>query len=36
MNVEKELAALQRMTVDGLRAKFAEVFGEPTRSRHKE
>jgi hypothetical protein len=36
MNVEKELAALRKMTVDGLRAKFAEVFGEPTRSRHKE
>ena len=28
MNVEKELAALQKMTVDGLRTKFAEVFGE--------
>lgn len=36
MNVEKELASLQKLTVDGLRAKFAEVFGEPTRSRHKE
>jgi hypothetical protein len=36
MNVEKELAALRRQTVDGLRTKFAEVFGEPTRSRHKE
>lgn len=36
MNVEKELAALQKLTVDGLRTKFADVFGEPTRSRHKE
>lgn len=36
MNVEKELAALQKQTVDDLRAKFADVFGEPTRSRHKE
>jgi hypothetical protein len=36
MNVEKELAALERMTVDQLRKKFAEVFSEPTHSRHKQ
>lgn len=36
MNVEKELAALERMTVDQLRKTFAEVFDEPTRSRHKQ
>jgi hypothetical protein len=36
MNVEKELAALQKMTVDSLRAKYAEVFGEPSGSRHKD
>jgi len=36
LNVEKELAALERMTVDQLRKKFAEAFGEPTRSRHKQ
>jgi len=36
LNVETELAELERMTVDGLRKKFAEVFGEPTRSRHKQ
>ena len=36
LNVEKELAALQKMTVDGLRAKYAEVFGEPSGSRHKD
>ncbi len=35
LNVEKELAALERMTVNQLRAKFAEVFGEATNSRHK-
>ena len=36
MNVEKELAALRKLTVDGLRTKYSEVFQEPTRSRHKE
>ena len=28
----REIAALQRMTPKGLRTKYAEVFGEPTRS----
>jgi len=36
LNVEKELAGLQKMTVDGLRTKYSEVFGEPSGSRHKE
>ena len=36
LNVAKELAAMERMTIDQLRARYAEVFGEPTRSRHKE
>ena len=36
MNVEKEVAAMERMTVDQLRSKYAEVFQEPTRSRHKQ
>lgn len=36
LNVEKELAALERMTVNQLRVKFGEVFSEPTRSRHKQ
>jgi hypothetical protein len=36
LNVTKEVAAMQRMTVDQLRAKYAEVFREETRSRHKE
>ena len=36
LNMAKEVAALERMTVDQLRANYAEAFGEPTRSRHKE
>jgi hypothetical protein len=36
LNVEKELAQLQRMTVSELREKFVEVFGEECRSRHKQ
>ena len=36
LNVEKELAALRRMSVGQLRQRYAEVFGEPTRSRHKQ
>jgi hypothetical protein len=36
MNIVKEVAAMERMTVDQLRAKFAEVFGEHTNGRHKE
>jgi len=35
LNVEKELAALRRMSVGQLRLRYAEVFGEATRSRHK-
>jgi hypothetical protein len=35
MNVDKEVAALQRMTVGELWAKFADVFGEPTRTGNK-
>jgi hypothetical protein len=36
MNVGKEVAALRRMTVNELRAKYTDVFGEPTNARHKE
>jgi hypothetical protein len=36
LNVEKELAALQQMTVNQLREKYLEIFGEPTNSRHKQ
>lgn len=35
LNVAKEVAALERMTVNELRERYAEVFGEPTRVRHK-
>ena len=36
LNVAKEVAAMERMTVDQLRRKYAEVFGERTNGRHKE
>ena len=36
MNIGKEVTAMRRMTVAELRGKYAEVFGEETRSRHKE
>lgn len=36
MNVGKEVAALRRMTVNELRAKYVDVFGEETNARHKE
>ena len=36
LNVDKEVAALARMTVDQLRARYAQEFGEPTNGRHKE
>lgn len=36
LNVGKELAALKRMTPAELRDKYAEVFGEASRSGHKE
>jgi Protein of unknown function (DUF2924) len=36
LNVAKEVAAMERMTVDQLRARYAEVFGERTNGRHKE
>ena len=35
LNIAKEVAAMERMTVDGLRRKYAEVFGERTNGRHK-
>lgn len=34
-NVERDLAALTRMSTDDLRARYAEIFGETPRSRHK-
>lgn len=36
LNVGKELAALRRMKVGELRARYAEAFGETTNARHKE
>ena len=36
MSIGKEVAAMQRMTVAQLRRKYTEVFGEETRSRHKQ
>jgi hypothetical protein len=36
MNVAKELARLRRMTVSELRCRYAEVFGEASRCRHKQ
>ncbi|MCO6438157.1 MAG: DUF2924 domain-containing protein [Phycisphaerae bacterium] len=36
LNVAREVAALRRMTVKGLRGRYAEVFGEATRSGNKD
>jgi hypothetical protein len=36
LNVGKAVIAMKRMTVSGLRRKYAEVFGEETPSRHKD
>ncbi|MEQ8785094.1 MAG: DUF2924 domain-containing protein [Pirellulaceae bacterium] len=36
LNVEQEVAALQRMSTADLREKYEEVFGEACRSRHKQ
>src|SRR6476620_1183841 len=35
LNIDKEVAQMQRMTVNELQQKFAEVFAEHTRGRHK-
>ncbi len=35
LNMEKEVDAMERMTTDQLRQKYAEDFGEPTNARHK-
>jgi hypothetical protein len=36
LNITKEVAEMKRMTVDQLRDKYTEVFGEGTNGRHKE
>jgi len=35
LNIDKEVAALRRMTVGQLRERFADVFGEPTMTGNK-
>ncbi|MFN4260887.1 MAG: DUF2924 domain-containing protein [Gemmataceae bacterium] len=35
LNIGKELAALQRLTVKELRHRYAEVFGEPTNANNR-
>jgi hypothetical protein len=35
LNIGRELAALQRLTVKQLRERYAEVFGEPTNANNK-
>ena len=35
VNVAAEVAALQRLTVSALRSKYADLFGDETRSNHK-
>jgi hypothetical protein len=36
LNIAKEVAALQQMTVGQLQQRYVEVFGEPVRSRHRQ
>ena len=36
VNVERELARLERMSLSDLRARYAELFGELTRGRHRQ
>ena len=36
MNIGREIAVLERMSVDQLRGRYAEAFGEATSARHKQ
>jgi hypothetical protein len=36
LDITNEVAVMERMTINELRAKFAEAFGEPTNGRHKQ
>lgn len=36
LNIAKEVAALEQMTVGQLQGRYVEVFGEPVRSRHRQ
>ncbi len=35
LDIHREVASLEKMTAGELRERYAEVFGETTRSRHK-
>lgn len=35
LDIEREVAALQRMSTGQLCERYAELFGEPTRTRHR-
>jgi len=36
LKIDKEVTAMERMSVNQLRERYAEVFGEPTNGRHKQ
>lgn len=36
LNIAREVAALKRMTVKELRGRYVEVFGEATRTQHRQ
>ncbi len=36
VDVEREMARLERMNLSELRSRYAELFGEPTRGRHRQ
>ncbi len=36
LNIEREIATLEQMTVGRLQDRYIEVFGEPVRSRHRQ
>lgn len=36
LNIAKEVAVMERLTVGQLRTKYAEIFGEHTKARHKD
>jgi hypothetical protein len=35
LNIDREMSELARLSIDGLRARYAELFGEPPRTRHR-
>src|SRR5271165_2907362 len=36
MNIAKEIAGLQKLTIKQLQTRYAELFGEPTNAHHRE